>query len=102
MNPAVGGNFVGSPGSNTVFPGEIQVDYIRVYDQTAPLQITLAQTNSNLVLSWPAGIVCHLQAQTNLTGGITTNWIDLTNASTPYTVPLMKSNHSDFYRLVSP
>ena len=34
MNLAVGGNFDGNPTDATVFPGEIQVDYVRVY-QTA-------------------------------------------------------------------
>jgi len=32
MNLAVGGNFGGNPDGNTVFPGEMQVDYVRVYD----------------------------------------------------------------------
>jgi beta-glucanase (GH16 family) len=33
MNLAVGGGYGGNPDTNTVFPGEMQVDYIRVYDQ---------------------------------------------------------------------
>ncbi len=33
MNVAVGGNFVGSPNSNTVFPQTMQVDYVRVYQE---------------------------------------------------------------------
>jgi beta-glucanase (GH16 family) len=33
MNLAVGGNFDGNPDGATVFPGEIQVDYVRVYDE---------------------------------------------------------------------
>ena len=32
MNLAVGGNFGGNPDAGTVFPGELQVDYVRVYD----------------------------------------------------------------------
>jgi len=32
MNLAVGGIYSGNPDTNTVFPGEMQVDYIRVYD----------------------------------------------------------------------
>ncbi len=31
MNLAVGGNFLGNPDSTTVFPGEMAVDYVRVY-----------------------------------------------------------------------
>lgn len=33
MNVAVGGNFVGSPNSETVFPQTMQVDYVRVYKE---------------------------------------------------------------------
>ena len=36
MNLAVGGNYGGDPDTNTVFPGEIQVDYVRVYEHTGP------------------------------------------------------------------
>ncbi|MGA9451955.1 MAG: glycoside hydrolase family 16 protein [Verrucomicrobiia bacterium] len=35
MNLAVGGDFGGNPDAHTVFPGEMQVDYIRVYANTA-------------------------------------------------------------------
>ncbi|MGH9762454.1 MAG: glycoside hydrolase family 16 protein [Blastocatellia bacterium] len=31
LNVAVGGNFVGSPDSSTVFPQEMLVDYVRVW-----------------------------------------------------------------------
>jgi len=34
LNLAVGGAYAGSPDTKTVFPGEMQVDYIRVYDGT--------------------------------------------------------------------
>lgn len=34
MNLAVGGDFSGNPDKNTIFPGEMQVDYIRVYECT--------------------------------------------------------------------
>jgi beta-glucanase (GH16 family) len=33
MNLAVGGNFVGKPDKTTVFPAEMVVDYVRVYDK---------------------------------------------------------------------
>src|SRR5262249_54798362 len=43
MNLAVGGNFGGNPNGTTVFPGEMQVDYVRVYDllETPPPPPTL-------------------------------------------------------------
>ena len=34
MNLAVGGKYDGDPDTNTVFPGEMQVDYVRVYSNT--------------------------------------------------------------------
>ncbi|MGH8024614.1 MAG: glycoside hydrolase family 16 protein [Limisphaerales bacterium] len=34
MNLAVGGVYDGNPDRNTVFPGEMQVDYVRVYSKT--------------------------------------------------------------------
>jgi beta-glucanase (GH16 family) len=34
MNLAIGGIYDGDPDANTVFPGEMQVDYIRVYEDT--------------------------------------------------------------------
>lgn len=36
MNLAVGGEYGGNPDDTTVFPGELQVDYVRVYDETRP------------------------------------------------------------------
>jgi beta-glucanase (GH16 family) len=35
MNLAIGGNFGGNPDARTVFPGEMQVDYVRVYENGA-------------------------------------------------------------------
>ncbi len=36
MNLAVGGKFDGNPDESTVFPGDMQVDYVRVYKWAAP------------------------------------------------------------------
>ena len=36
MNLAVGGNFDGNPDGTTVFPGEMQVDYVRAYTWVTP------------------------------------------------------------------
>jgi len=104
MNLAVGGNFVGNPSitsiaAGTAFPVEIQVDYVRVYGQTAPLQIAATAINGNVNLTWPANIVCHLQAQTNsLVSG---NWSDLAGTNPVVVVP-NPTNSSVFYRLKSP
>jgi beta-glucanase (GH16 family) len=53
MNLAVGGNFVGNPGTTTInaattFPGDMQVDYIRVYQDLPigpPLLLSLTPSN---------------------------------------------------------
>jgi len=105
MNLAVGGNFVGNPSvaaieAGTVFPAEIQVDYVRVLERTAPLQIAATRSNGDEVLTWPTNIVCHLQAQTNsLSGG---NWSDLANATNPVTITPSQNDACVFYRLKSP
>lgn len=105
MNLAVGGNYLGNPSTtninaNTVFPGDMQVDYARVWDLTPPLQLSATRSNNNLVLSWPAGIVCHLQAQTNSLGSAGA-WADVPGAANPY-VTLPSGGTSVFYRLQSP
>jgi beta-glucanase (GH16 family) len=71
LNIAVGGNWPGPPTNTTVFPQQMLVDYVRVYQQTAPLAFSVGpQSNGSFTLSWPANIVCHVQIQTNsLTGG---------------------------------
>jgi beta-glucanase (GH16 family) len=105
MNLAVGGDYPGDPSVSDIeaantFPQQVLVDYVRVYELTAPLQISTTQTNGNFVLSWPTNIVCHLQAQTNsLTDG---NWSDLSNTTNPFVVSPNPSEAGVFYRLESP
>ncbi len=55
MNLAVGGQYLGSPSdatinANTVFPGEVDVDYVRIYDDTppGPLILSISPTNGCL------------------------------------------------------
>ena len=105
MNLAVGGQYVGSPTisqikAGTVFPAELQVDYVRIYEQTAPLQISVTQSNGSVFLTWPSSIVCHLQVQTNsLANG---NWFDVPNTSNPFVTGPDPNNASVFFRLESP
>jgi beta-glucanase (GH16 family) len=105
MNVAVGGNYTGNPSvatieAGTTFPQEMLVDYVRVYEQTEPLAISATASNGNVVLSWPANIVCHLQAQTNtLAVG---SWSDLSVTTSPFVVAPGPNQTSVFYRLASP
>ena len=102
LNVAVGGNWPGNPDGTTVFPQQMLVDYIRVYQQTAPLALTVGPlSNGTFTLSWPTNIVCHLQVQTNsLTGG--TNWFDTSVTTSPFVVSPNPNNAGVFYRLESP
>jgi beta-glucanase (GH16 family) len=101
MNLAIGGNYVGNPSQATInsntFPAEMQVDYVRAYEQTSPLQLTTTITGGIMKLSWPSNIVSHLQMSSLSLSG---TWTDLTGAADPYTVP--KTNSAAFFRLVSP
>jgi beta-glucanase (GH16 family) len=106
MNLAVGGNYLSNPSVSAInagstFPAEMQVDYIRIHNLTSPLQISVARSNNDVVLTWPTNIVCHLQVQTNsAAASLTTNWTDLTTATSPYLV--VPTQSSGFYRLASP
>jgi beta-glucanase (GH16 family) len=103
MNLAIGGNYLGNPGTNLInasLPGEMEVDYVRVYEQTAPLQISVSRSNNDIVLSWPTNIVCHLQMLTNSLDG--TNWLDVESTTNPFLIKSDSSNRDAFFRLQSP
>jgi beta-glucanase (GH16 family) len=105
LNLAVGGNYTGNPSLATInanggFPGELQVDYVRVYNLTPPLKISLTRTNNAFLVSWPSNVVGHLQAQLNPPGGLGSNWTDQTQYSNP--AQLNPTNRSGFYRVASP
>ncbi len=105
MNLAVGGNYVGNPAvaainANGGFPGQLLVDYLRVYQPTAPLKIALARASDTLLVSWPSNVVGHLQARLNSPGGLGSDWLDQTQYSNPASI--LPTNHSGFYRIQSP
>ena len=102
MNMAIGGNYLGNPSmtdinSGTVFPGEVVVDYVRLYNVTDPLQIAIMQAGPDLLLTWPSNIVTHVEMQTNFPGS---PWSQVTNTVPPFAVT--PTNGSVFYRLKSP
>jgi hypothetical protein len=41
MNLAVGGNFDRNPEATTVFPGDMQIDYVRVFHWMPPTEPSL-------------------------------------------------------------
>lgn len=102
MNVAIGGNYLGNPSTNEInpsLPGQMLVDYVRVYEQTAPLEISAAVAKGKVTLSWPANIVCHLQSKTNLLQSV--EWSDVSGSTNPFVAP-GSGNTPVFYRLASP
>lgn len=104
MNLAIGGAYLGNPTTNAInsgtpFPAEMQMDYVRVWDLTEPLQLASSRAATNVVLTWPTNIVCHLQVQTNV-ASLSGTWSDVSGARTPYQVPT--ADAALFYRLESP
>jgi beta-glucanase (GH16 family) len=102
MNLAVGGNYVGNPSvasinAGAVFPAEMQVDYLRIYEQTAPLRLSMIRSNSSLLLAWPSNIVSVLQTNPN---PASTNWTNV--ATTGNSLWISPTNESACYRLRSP
>jgi beta-glucanase (GH16 family) len=103
MNVAIGGNYLGNPSTNEInasLPGQMLVDYVRVYEQTAPLEISAAAAKGKVTLSWPTNIVCHLQSKTNLLPSV--EWADVSNATNPFVMAPASGNAAVFYRLESP
>ena len=104
MNLAIGGNYLGNPTTNainagSVFPGEIQVDYVRIYNVTDPFRLAIKTTGPNLLLTWPSNIISRVQTQTNLAAN-GTNWIPVT--TTTNQLQVSPTNKSGFFRLTSP
>ena len=106
MNLAIGGNYVGDPTSSninagTVFPSIMLIDYVRIYQQTVPMVITTRPAGTNLLLSWPTNIICHLETKTNFSAsGPGTDWISLT--TTNGQIQIAPTGGAGFYRLASP
>jgi hypothetical protein len=106
MNLAIGGNYVGNPSqasidAGTVFPAEVLVDYVRIYNNTDPLRLAITQSGAALRLAWPSNIVCRLQAQTNpALAGIGSNWFPVGTTTNP--MQIIPTAGSAFFRLVTP
>lgn len=103
MNLAVGGNYLGNPSTNSInansaFPGQLLVDYVRLYNLTAPLQLTAGLGGGKLSLTWRTNIVCHLESATSLSAA--TSWTNVTGANPPFSAA--PPSTASFYRLASP
>lgn len=106
MNLAIGGDFVGNPTTNAInanshFPGDMEVDYVRLYRPTAPLHLSITRTNSEALLTWPTNVVCRLQERTDLSdSGWTSNWTNVGPTGPGRWLAPVSGNA--FYRLASP
>ena len=105
MNLAIGGSYLGNPTTNainagTIFHGEMQVDYVRIYNLTDPLRLAIKKTGSNLPLTWPSNIVTRVESRTNLAAGLGTNWIQVTTSTNQLQVS--PTGKSGSFRLTSP
>jgi beta-glucanase (GH16 family) len=94
MNVAVGGQFLGSPTdsaitNNTVFPGEMQVDYVRVYDYVTaapdpPTGLVAGTGSGQVFLNWDVSTsgaaAYNVKRATNSGGTYTTIGIATTNS----------------------
>src|SRR5262249_39576013 len=87
MNMAVGGHYVGNPANGntpaSTFPAEMQVDYVRLYNVTGPLQLAIQRNGTNVVLSWQTNIVCTLQVVTNSLNAGQAGWAQAPTNSSP-------------------
>src|SRR5580658_3622079 len=81
MNLAIGGTLGGTV-DNSIFPSDMQVDYVRYYNLTAPLQLTAGLGGGKISLTWPSNIVCHLESSTSLSP--TSVWTNVAGATTPF------------------
>lgn len=104
MNIAVGGNYLGNPSTTNInagstFPGQMLVDYVRLYNLTSPLQLTVSGNQTKLTLTWPTNIVCHLEHATNNLSAAP-SWTTVTGATSPYI--LTPTSVAGYYRLASP
>lgn len=105
MNLAIGGNYVGNPSTNQInsntFPAQVLVDYVRIYNQTAPLKVSVAPISGGVQVSWPSNIVCHLQKQVSVpSAGLGSNWLNVVTSTNHLQVT--PANGSGYYRLESP
>jgi beta-glucanase (GH16 family) len=105
MNLAIGGQYLDYPSTNaindgTTFPGEVLVDYVRIYKPTDPLRLSIKPAGTNLLLMWTSNVVCHLEADTNLLAAGTNAWVQMAANTNAFQVK--PQTGSVFYRLASP
>ncbi|HUC86648.1 MAG TPA: glycoside hydrolase family 16 protein, partial [Candidatus Acidoferrales bacterium] len=105
MNLAIGGNYLGNPTTNAInagssFPGQVLVDYVRIYNPTGPLRIAVQPAGAKLLLTWASNVVCRVQADTNLLATGSNAWVQV--AANTNSLQITPGGGSAYYRLASP
>lgn len=65
LNMAIGGNFPGSPDASTIFPAEMEVDYVRVFQNDPSLQIKVSENQTFQVYPNPCKDRVHVNSSMN-------------------------------------
>jgi beta-glucanase (GH16 family) len=102
MNLAIGGNYVGNPSVSAInagaaFPSEMLVDYVRIYERTSPLRLSMRRTNTNLLLNWPSNIISHLEVSTGFAYPF---WENVPTTGNQWLIS--PASQSAFFRVASP
>jgi beta-glucanase (GH16 family) len=105
MNLAIGGQYLGYPGTNAInagstFPGQVLVDYVRIYNVTSPLRLALKPAGTNLLLTWTSNVVCRVQADTNLLAPGSNAWVEV--AAGTNSLKVSPTGAAALFRLASP
>jgi len=106
-SPAYSGSFTtvsGSPGAGLAYSFNTNSGALSVVSTVPPsASIMTSFSGGNLVLTWPNGLGWQLQSQTNsLSIGLTTNWVSVSGATSPFTNSVNAANGTVFYRLTHP
>ena len=65
LNMAIGGNFPGNPDDSTVFPAQMEVDYVRVFQNDPSLQINVSENQTFQVYPNPCKERVHVNLSMN-------------------------------------
>jgi beta-glucanase (GH16 family) len=106
LNVAVGGNWPGNPDGTTVFPQQMLVDYVRVYNYVAaapdaPTGLSASPGNAKVYLSWDAstsGATAYNIKRATISGG---SYITVGNSNTNSFTDTGAANCTTYYYVVT-
>ncbi|GGA49475.1 RICIN domain-containing protein [Paenibacillus physcomitrellae] len=99
LNLAVGGNWPGSPNSSTAFPAQMQVDYVRVYQQSsAPAPSPIVSGGIYTIASKASGKVLDVKDVSTASGAKIQQWTNFTAPNQQFRVD---STGDGYYKLTA-